>query len=311
MWRVLLVCLMMCFMVVAPLNAEDQSVEPADNSWWENNVIVATGYGVPPEGIANTAKARRLAHKAAMSDAYRLLAEQAGAVRITANETVTVKEVSAVIKGAKIISEEYDEYDICTVVMSVPVYGVKDSLAQAVLRRVDKEDFPTVEPDQTVEGNYTGLVIDCGDLELNPVMLPAILNDSDQSIYAYNNLDYEKVIANGMIGYVELGADDEPITVEPKVEEPTAVEPTTEQPTVEEPTIGARTKVLSADARGDMSRAGDNPLVVKVVGLNADNSCPIVSSADANKILSENRASQFLNNGSVVFMSNRIRGVRY
>lgn len=292
MLRALLICLLMCLMVIVPSNAEEQT----DISWWENNMLIVTGYGVPPDGIANTTKARRMARKAAMSDAYRLLAEQAGAVRITANENVTLKQVSAVIKGAKIVSEDYDEYDICTIVMSVPIYGVKDSIAQAVIKRVDKEDFMTVEPVENVEGNYTGLILDCGELELNPVLLPEIRNADSQSVYAYENLDYDMVIDKGMINYVEVISD------EPTAHEDSTVE---EQSTVEDP------KVLSASARGDMSRAGDNPLVVKVVGLDADNSCPIISVDDATKILSENQASHFLDNGSVVFMSNRIRGIRY
>ena len=50
------------------------------------------------------------------------------------------------------------------------------------------------------------------------------------------------------------------------------------------------------------SRAGSNPLVVKAVGLDNHNGNPILSIADANRVLIENGASGFLDRTNVVFV---------
>ena len=50
------------------------------------------------------------------------------------------------------------------------------------------------------------------------------------------------------------------------------------------------------------SRAGNNPLVIKATGLADLNATPIVSNADADKILAANQHDGFLNNCAVVFV---------
>lgn len=111
-----------------------------------------------------------------------------------------------------------------------------------------------------VDGKFTGLVIDCRELELQPVMSPTIKNEDKETIYGDKNLDYDKIVEKGMAAYV-TDLDD----------------------TVKE-------------------RAGDNPLVVKATGLENFNSNPVVSTADANRILIENKSSKFLDDLNVVFL---------
>jgi hypothetical protein len=50
------------------------------------------------------------------------------------------------------------------------------------------------------------------------------------------------------------------------------------------------------------SRAGNNPLVIKAEGLTDLNTTPIVSNADADKILAANRQDKFLDKCAVVFI---------
>ena len=278
--------LIVCLLLILCVNNSSDAENSADDFWWENDTLIAAGFGLTPLDENNAAKAKLIARKAARSDAYRMLAEQAGEIKITSTKNVQTKEISAVIKSAKIISEAFDdEYGIYTVVMSVPIYGVKNSIASAIFKRVDKEDFPAPTVDEPIEteGHYTGLVIDCGDLEINPVLAPVIRNEDNQAVYSYNHLDYDKAIAKGVVGFIKKDADD--VTH-----------------------VDDNMILLGADE--NISRAGDNPLVIKVKALDDDDSCPVISTADANKILIENQASHFLNNGSVVFMSNRIRGLR-
>lgn len=247
-------------------------------NWWESEMLIATGYGVAPENEKIDRRTKALAKRTAVLDAYRNLATQAGSIRITREKKMLRSEVDALIKGAEVMSEDYDEHGNCTVVMRIPIYGVTNSVAKIAFKLVKKENFLKPAEDVTAEGNYTGLIIDCGDAELNPVLSPVIRNEDNQSIYSYNNLDYEKVISKGMIGY------------ESKSENPILLS--------------------KAEAAKDTSRAGSNPLVIKAVNVGDGNTCPVISATDSDKILAENGVSHFLNEGAVVFTSNRIRGIR-
>ncbi|WP_029542967.1 LPP20 family lipoprotein [Selenomonas sp. AB3002] len=276
-----MVCFMMCIGLLQVL-AQGSAVTD-----WENDIVTGTGYGAPPDRAKNPGHARILAHQAAMLDAYRRLAEQANGIHITAESTIednistgdiVAGQVDAVVKRAKVISENYDEYGNCTVVLEVPLYGVTNSLAKVALKPVEKEAFPapSVNVSVSVEtsgtptapapsgniaatGGYTGLVVDCSGLGLSPVMSPVIRNADSQPIYGYKNLDYDKVIAKGMASYAN-------------------------------------------GMNGNKSRAGSNPLVVKAVRLESHNSYPVISTADADKVLAENQKCHFLDNCAVVFV---------
>lgn len=265
---------------VSGLPPDNDTKAPRDSKarrtpdWWENGMLTASGYGVPPASAANPGQARSLALKAAKMDAYRNLAEKARGIHITADETVVEGAVDAVITGARIVSEEYDEYGNSTVVMTVPVYGVKNSLAKAALKPVEKEAFPAPSDDAGVaEGGYTGLIIDCRDLvedtkkggrvTLNPVLSPVIRDSSRQTIYGYSNLDYDKVVSRGMVGYSE-------------------------------------------DMSENIKRAGSRPLIVKASELTDESSSPVLSPVDADKILVENRLGHFLDDCRVVLVGYRV-----
>lgn len=302
-------CLMTCVLLSGLSNAEEASVD--DAAWWESNELIAVGYGVPSTRLKTAAQTRLSARNAAKADAYRNLAKQAGEIRITANSKLRTEQIKAVIVGAKIISEEYDFEGGCEIVMSVPIFGVNNSLAQAALKPVEKEAFPEPESvgEEETEGNYTGLIIDCGEFELNPVLAPEIHNDEDESIYSYRNLDYDDAIARGVASYVEREAIELPSTIEPTIE----TQPHVAKPVEASAPIERREEeraVLGATVPNNVSRAGSRPLVIVIVRMNADGTCPVISASDADKILRENRVSHFLDGGSVVFMSNRIRGMR-
>ena len=258
-------------------NSSTTNATELPNNWWKNNTVTAVGNGFPPDNAKNPGQAKVLAKQAALLDGYRRLAEQVAGIQITADQTMVEGQVQALIKGAKIISEEYDEFGNCRVELSVPIYGVSNSIANAVFQPVVKEDFPKPSKEfvenntEKVQGNYTGLIIDCSDLEddmndprLNAVLSPIIQDSDNRSIYSYDNLDRDKVISQGMVGY--------------------------------------------SDNMQDTSRAGDNPLIIKASSLDHKNSTPILSKADADRILMENQSSHFMDNCNVVLVSTR--GIR-
>ena len=123
----------------------------------------------------------------------------------------------------------------------------------------------TTKPDKVstakVSGDYTGLIVDCRNLDLQPVMSPTIQTDSDETIYGNKNLDYDKIIEFGAVGY-STDINDSVVT----------------------------------------DRAGKNPLVVKATELKKFNSTPVITTADSNRILIENKSAKFLDKMNVVFM---------
>lgn len=245
---------------------------------WDREIITGTGYGVAdPAKAKNHGHARIMAHQAAMLDAFRRLAEQAKGIHVNATSSISdnistgdvvTGEVDAVVKRARVVSENYDEYGNCSVVLEVPLFGVNNSIAKAVLKPVVKEAFPAPTVNEatmqttvnvTITGGYTGLIIDCSGLGLKPVMSPVIRNANQQPIYGYQNLDYDRVIDKGMVSY-------------------------------------------ASGMSGNLSRAGSNPLIIKAVRVEDYNSYPVVATADADRILLENQKSHFLDSCAVVFV---------
>lgn len=267
------------------------SVAMAAGADFELNRIEADGFGLPPDSVVSEAQARLMARRAAISDAQRNLAEQIAGVQVDSETTVqnlqvssdiVKSRVSALLKGAKVISESYED-GACHVVMALPLYGVNNSLASAVLPRTTRrESFPATilpEPDEPLytptepepttipttstitnrqSGTYTGVIVDCTGLGLRTAMSPVIKTTAGEPIYGYKNLDSKKVIKNGMAGY-------------------------------------------ASSYSGNVSRAGSNPLIVKAVGVDHYFN-PVVNVADAKIILEENGHTHFLDNCAVVFI---------
>ncbi len=262
---------------------------------FEMNRVEADGFGLPPAYSTSPAQSRLMARRAAIADAQRNLAEQIAGVQVDSETTVqnlqiasdVVKtRVSALLKGAKVISESYED-GAYHVVMGLPLYGATNSLASAVLpQTTQRESFPTTilpepetpqytptQPETTTitttttrtttitnrqSGTYTGIIVDCTGLGLRSAMSPVIKTTAGEKIYGYKNLDSKKVIHNGMAGY-------------------------------------------SNGFGGNVSRAGSNPLVVKAVGVDHYFN-PVVNVADAKIILEENGYTHFLDNCAVVFI---------
>ena len=203
LFGILIAALILCSGIVA---------EAAPGTDWHRQTITVTGSGVVPPG-AYGAQARIMAKRAAVADAYRQLAEVVKGVQVDASTTVEMAmiqsdtinlQVSAVIQGAKIVSENFTTDGAYEVTMELPMFGKSGGLAQAVIERpAVVEPFPQVSTKVTVEikGGYTGLIIDCRGFRVNPVMSPVIKNANGEKIYGHKNLDYDKVIEYGMASY--------------------------------------------------------------------------------------------------------------
>lgn len=192
---------------------------------WSTNKIQVTGMGVPNPRLATTpAHAAMMARRAALADAYRQLAEAVNGVQVDSETTVEQMmltsdvvrtKISATIKGAQIISEGELAGGGYSVTLELPLFGANNSIAETVFERpAYVEPFPMPAPDYrppvTEErpiysgSNYTGLVVDCrGVGQINFVMSPVIKNADGQKIYGHQNLDYDRIIVEGMATYAQ------------------------------------------------------------------------------------------------------------
>ena len=249
---------------------------------WGNGVIRVTGSGVGKEKYKNHIGQYRLtAKQAARMDAQRKLAEYVQGVQVTAQSSMydlalvddRVKTAlnTVVLKNAIDVGEpKYTDDGVCEVTMELRLFGGNTAVSSAAFipfKDDPKVDFPqpvnkSVFNDSSIVGqNYTGLVIDCRGMNINCVMSPVIKNADGTKIYGHVNLDYDKIIVNGMASYADDAYDQ----------------------------ISAR-------------RAGNNPLVIKAIRLDDLNANPVISVADADKILAANGKDKFLDNCAVVFV---------
>ena len=218
-------------LVAAIIFAISATVDAAPN--WNTGTIQVTGMGVSNPALARTsAHASMMARRAAVADAYRQLAEAVQGVQVDAETTVEqmmltsdiVKtRVSAVIRGAKIVDEGELAGGGYSVTMEIPLFGGAGGLAETVIERptyvepipMPAPDYrppvdytpptiPDYQPPTRSSGGYTGLVVDCRGLgTLNPVMSPVIKDESGAKIYGHKNLDYDRIIREGMATYAQ------------------------------------------------------------------------------------------------------------
>ena len=285
-----------CVSAVAAVAIVTSTAFAAGTVDYSVGIITGYGAGIAPPTAISPAHAKLLAREAAIAMAQRDLAATINGVQVDAETTVenmmttnaTVRtRVTGLLRGARVVEERY-ENGACYVTMEIPIFGPSNSLASTVIERpATVERFP--EPIQTVEpsipnvdvhvsisgnpiqpptiqpkqpnaayGSFTGLIVDCRGLGLKSVMSPVIKNANGTPIYGYKNLDFDKVISEGMAQY--------------------------------------------AESFDEATRAGRNPIVVKAISLDNHNGNPVISVADANRILVENEVSGFLDNCNVVFI---------
>lgn len=276
------------------------AVLPTNQSWiapcvnvamaeQSNEEMTVDGFGAVPANMPMP-RAKMMARRAAIMDAQRNLIEIIKGAQVDAESSmdmyllqsdVVKTKVNGLITGARVVSESFEDGGY-HVVMSVPIYGVGSVADAAITAKLGdnppvpapvlapsaqavKEYVPA--PQANVGGGYTGLVIDAKGSELVRTFCPVIYDVNGRAIYGVQNVDKDYAIVHGVVEYAE-GADN-----------------------------------WQGIGRGT-TRAGSNPLIVKIVGLQerATNKCDVIISVEeADKILIENQRSGFLNQYAVVF----------
>jgi len=250
---------------------------------WKTGMITVTGEGAPPMKTINIAQARAMAKRAAIADAYRKLAEVVNGVRVDAqtvvenyasnNDEVRIK-VQALIKGVAIGDLKYLKDGSVKIQVSLPLYG-RESLGEIIYpAEVAEGSMIPNQGDETgndslpaateISTGVTGLIVDVRDTEFMPAMSPKVVSDKGEIVYlGPEDFDVNQVIEEGISGFAE---------------------------TVDE-------------AKADVERVGANPLLIKAQGVKgAYKADAVISSGDANKVLSDKALKEHLKKCRVVFV---------
>ena len=195
---------------------------------WNTGVVRVIGEGVGKQEYKNNpGKFRLTAIKAARMDAQAQLVSYIE-TEVKTNASMTDYEldiynvqVSAqgIVRNAVEVGEpEYNrEEGTAKVVLEMPLFGGKGSVAEVAFlpfRDETKVSFPQpvdleiINQPTVVNSNYTGLIVDCSNMNINCVMSPVIKNANGQAIYGHQNLDYDKIIVNGMASYADSAYDE-------------------------------------------------------------------------------------------------------
>jgi hypothetical protein len=181
---------------------------------WTDGYIEAVGIGAPPQRYIGTPQARPNALRAAQVDAYRNLLEVINGVRVDSTTTIrdfTVEsdvintQVQGVVKGAKVMNQEYMSDGTVEVTVRMPLSG--NFAAVIVPRILEKKQAlappppPSPAAPATPGEVFTGLVVDARGIQARPAMSPRILDEKGQEVYGSLNVEREYAVQQGMSGY--------------------------------------------------------------------------------------------------------------
>ncbi len=243
---------------------------------WDNRVITVTGMGALPPHAVNPAQARMMARRAAVADAYRQLAEAVKGVNVDSETTVenmmvtsdVIKtKVSGLIKGAAVIGEQVIPDGGYEVTMQMPMFGGENSLASAVLppKQAAPEAFPAPVGSSAAAapaGSAEGVYTGLV-VDCRGLGLKPVMSPVIKNDQGSPIYGYKNLDYDKVIQYGMASYTKDPSNV---------------------------------------TRAGNHPLVVKAQSLTNHNGSPVLSTADANKVLVENGATHFLDATCVVFI---------
>ncbi len=179
---------------------------------WSEGYIEAVGIGAPPERYIGKPQARPMALRAAKIDAYRNLLETTKGVRVdsttvvkdfTVESDVINAQVDGLVKGAKVVNQDYLSDGTVEVTVRMPMAG---GFAQVIVPKA-LEKKPEAAPPAPPAGPapsgdvFTGMVVDARGLQARPAMAPKVLDENGKEVYGSMNVDKEFAVQQGMSGY--------------------------------------------------------------------------------------------------------------
>jgi hypothetical protein len=245
--------------------------------------IVVKGFGFPPlDNTLTDSQKKALSLRAAHVMALRAAAESIDGVIVSGKRTVKdatklseeVKiSVNSFVRGAEVLSEEYDEEsETATVTIGVPMVGTKGIVAMLIDGTASlAPDLPffTTESEAKKAANYDGLIIDARGLGFRPAIVNRLVvgvGEESKVLFAPSMVREAPLERAGAVGYVN----------DPQ----RAIEILSESGSV-------------------------NPVTIKPVGLSAGGTDVVVGLEDAKLISGADSLNAFLKRGRVVFVLGR------
>ena len=261
--------LAMLFAVAAFIGISTAQVFAASD-WAANNYIEVTGTGMAPANAVNVNHGRMLARRAAVADCYRQLAEMVKGVQVESGTDVEMMMLAS------------DEVKL----------RVATTIKGAVI--VAERDLG--------EGGYEvtmRMPIFGSENSLAKAVLPAQPQGRE-------TFPAPTVTVPSSGGYTGLIVDCRGLGLKP------VMSPVIKNDSGQkiygyknldpDKVIAQGMANYTYDPNSGIERAGSNPLMVKAVSVDNHNGDPVISTADADKVLTENNVSHFLENTNVVFI---------
>ncbi len=177
---------------------------------WTEGVITVVGVGAPPDR-GNLSQKQLMAERSATSDAYRQLMDAVENIRVNSDtivrdytmESETLKTyIKALIKGAQKIDQRYLDDGTIEVELAVKMYAAKGLSGILQPQKHIVPPLPVKEEPARNPGDYTGVIIDCRGLGLEPAMSPAVMSQSGGELYMGTvQVAPDYVITQGIVGY--------------------------------------------------------------------------------------------------------------
>ncbi len=180
---------------------------------WTGGYIEAVGIGAPSQRDFGKPAARPNALRAAQIDAYRNMLEVINGVRVDSATTIrnlTVEsdvintQVQGIVKGAKVMKQEYMSDGTVEVTVRMPLAGDFASvIVPRILEKGQGTKPPAAPPSASAPGGeiYTGLVVDARGIQARPAMSPRIIDENGTEVYGSMNVEREYAVQQGMSGY--------------------------------------------------------------------------------------------------------------
>lgn len=177
---------------------------------WTNGFIEAVGVGEPPLNPINVAHSRAVAERNADLDARNNLFEVVKRIRVDCKTQVgdylEAREISrgaleSLLKEARGVDLAYGPDGEVRVTVSMRLEGaLADLMLPKSILTISTVKQPQ-EPDRKEE-SFTGLIVDCRGVPLQPAMVPLIVDEEGEVVYgpAFASRDY--AAKEGLVSYI-------------------------------------------------------------------------------------------------------------
>jgi hypothetical protein len=233
---------------------------------WERRVVKANGIGAPNPNAPNMAVKRAGAINAAKMYAVRdlmatvkgmyLSSEQTAENYMTTSDVVKT-QVEGIARAFQMVGEpRYFEDGSVEVTVEMSIDG---KLSDLMLKNETFGDTTPMVEETTYKLSdiapqqpdiYTGLIIDCTDVELRPALSPKVFSQSGKEVYGSANVNKDFAVQQGMMGYlknVDSAKANARVTNNPFVVKATGVKGTNKADIVISDADAAKIEQLSAN----------------------------------------------------------------